>query len=394
MGTLGILFFSHFVNDFYSLFLPVFIPILVIHLKIGYFDAGILISAIAVIGALLQSPVGYWADIYKKRVTFMAGGFLFYALGAIILGLSNGFALLLVSSFFIGLAMATYHPQSTNLITKEFSRKGQALGIHGVGGQLGRFISPILIAWLISKLQWRLAAVVLILPALAATILCWSTLREPVERGDKGMARVITLPILLLVLILGLRGAVFQGIISFLPSFLVNKVGSSINIAGILTGIMLGVGLIAQPLGGTLGDKISKGKIVFLSLAGLTLLFFFFQLTLMQAVEETMLNYQLLIALLIGIGFCIFITFPIGLALSAELTPGERVGSSVGVVFGGGMLLPAFTLPGVGYLIDNYGFQTGFVFLGILAGVATLISIIYLKLDENGTQKNKKNYPE
>jgi len=377
--TLGILFFAHFVNDFYSLLLPIFIPVLVVQLGINYLDAGILVSAVSIIGAILQSPVGYWADLHKKRVTFIAAGFLFYALGAITLGLSNGFSLLLLSSFFIGLATTTYHPQSTNLITKEFAKKGQAMGVHGVGGQLGRFISPILIAWLISELKWRFAAVVLVFPALIATFLCWSALREPKERGDKDLTKAITLPVLLLVLILGLRGAVFQGIISFLPSFLVER-GSSINIAGLLTGIMLGVGLIAQPLGGAMGDRVSKGKIIFLSLVGLTLLFFLFQLTLAQTSKGLMLNYKLIIALLIGIGFCIFVTFPVGLALSAELTPGERVGTSVGVVFGGGMIFPAVSLPGVGYLIDNYGFHTGFIFLGILAVVATLISAIYLRL--------------
>ena len=70
-----------------------------------------------------------------------------------------------------------------------------------------------------------------------------------------------------------------------------------------------------------------------------------------------------------------------GLALSAELTRGERVGTSVGLVLGGGMVLSALTLPGVGYLIDNYGFQSGFTLLGILAAVATLISGIYIRLD-------------
>jgi FSR family fosmidomycin resistance protein-like MFS transporter len=378
--ALGILSFTHFVNDFYSLLLPIFIPVLILQLGINYFDAGILVSSVAIIGAILQSPVGYWADRYRKRVAFIATGFIFYALGAIILGLSNGFSLLLLSSFFIGLATTTYHPQSTNLITKNFAKKGQALGIHGVGGQLGRFISPILIAWLISTFNWRLAAITLTLPALIAVILCWSTLREPRQRGEKGLGGAITLPILLLVLILGLRGAVFQGIISFLPSFLVEK-GSSINIAGLLTGIMLGTGLIAQPLGGAMGDKVSKGKIIFFSLVGLTILFFLFQFVMAPVVEESTLNYKVPIALLIGIGFCIFITFPVGLALSAELTLGERVGTSVGLVFGGGMVLPALTLPGVGYLIDNYGFQTGFMILGVLAVVATLISVLYIRLD-------------
>ncbi len=260
------------------------------------------------------------------------------------------------------------------------------MGIHGAGGQLGRFTSPILIAYLISRLQWRLVAVIIAIPALVATVLCWSTLKEPPQRGDKGFIRTITKPILILILILGLRAATFTGIISFLPSFIMEK-SSSINIAGLLTGVMLGVGLIAQPLGGIIGDRVSKIKIISLSLGGVSLLLCLFYLILLPTMGESVLNYGALVAFLVGIGFCIFITFPLGLALSAELASGERVGSSVGVVFGGEMIISALTLPGLGYLIDTYGFRTGFGFLGVLAAAGALITGLYYIRSKGITQR-------
>ena len=366
--------------DFYSLFLPIFVPVLVLELGITYLEASILLSTVAVVGAVLQSPVGYWADLYRKRIAFITGGFSFFVLGSIVLGLSDTFGLLLVSSFLLGLATTTYHPQSTTLITKQFNQKGRALGIHGVGGQLGRFIAPIVIALLISRLQWRVAAGVCALPAVAAIVLSVLTLKEPKERGEKGLMRGFTLPILLLVLTLGLQGAVFQGITSFLPSFLVER-GASLNTAGLITGIMLGTGIVAQPLGGMLGDKVSKWKIIFFSLLGLTLLFFLFYLTSINISQGPVISYRLLISLLIGMGFCIFLIFPVGLALSAELARGERVGTSVGAVFGGGLVFASLTLPVMGYLIDNYGFMSGFGFLGILAATATCIAGLSLRLE-------------
>ncbi len=389
IGTLGILSFAHFIVDFYSLFLPIFIPILVLQLGITYFSASLLISSVTLIGAVFQSPVGYWADLYRKRVTFIAIGFVFYVLGATIFGLSNGFGLLFLSSLFLGFAGATYHPQSANLIIKNFSKKGQVLGIHGAGGQLGRFISPILIAYLISRLQWRLAAVIIAVPALIAALLCWSTLKEPLERGEKGFGKTITKPILILILVLGLRAATFTGIIFFLPSFLMERT-SSINTAGLLTGVMLGVGLIAQPLGGIMGDRISKIKIIFLSLTGISTLLFLFYLILMPMMQQTILNYGALVVFLVAIGFCIFITFPIGLALSAELASGERVGSAVGAVFGGEMIISALTVPALGYIIDTYGFRTGFGFLGMLAGAGAIVTGLYYISSKRNNLKNAK----
>lgn len=181
---------------------------------------------------------------------------------------------------------------------------------------------------------------------------------------------------LILILILGLRAATFTGIIFFLPSFLMERT-SSINIAGLLTGVMLGVGLIAQPLGGIMGDRISKIKIISLSLTMISILLFLFYLILMPMMQETILNYGALVVFLVAIGFCIFITFPIGLALSAELASDERIGSTVGAVFGGEMIISALALPGLGYLIDTYGLRTGFGFLAILAASGALVAAVY-----------------
>jgi len=380
INTLGVLFFDHFVNDFYSLFIPLFIPFLVSHLGINYFEASLLVAAVTVIGAVLQSPVGYWADRYRKRVGFIALGFLFYALGAISLGLSTNFPLLFLSSILIGFATTTYHPQGTTLITAEFTRKGHALGVHGVGGQLGRFFSPVLIGFLVSRFEWRKSSLILSFPAIIAIFLSLWTLKEPEKRGEKGIAEAITFPIFLLILILGIRGTVFQGIVSFLPSFFITT-GSSINTTGILTGIMLASGLLAQLLGGILGDKISKGKIIFSSFLGLSLLFFIFYLFMIQIAKGHLLGFGLLTFFLFAIGFCIFVTFPVGLALSAELSRGGKVGTSVGAVMGGGLVFPSVFLPVTGHLIDRFGFIEGFSLLLILSFVATLISLFYLKFD-------------
>jgi len=140
---------------------------------------------------------------------------------------------------------------------------------------------------------------------------------------------------------------------------------------------MLGVGLIAQPLGGIMGDRISKIKIIFLSLTAISILLFLFYLILMPMMQQTTLNYGALVLFLVAIGFCIFITFPIGLALSAELASGERVGSAVGAVFGGEMIISALTVPALGYIIDAYGFRTGFGFLGMLAGAGAIVTGLY-----------------
>jgi len=236
----------------------------------------------------------------------------------------------------------------------------------------------LVIAALISWYGWRWAALLLAIPAAVALILVGVFLSEPGGRGEAGFSRGFSRSLVLLIAVLGVRGAVFQGLVSFLPSFLTSR-GFSLNASGMLTGLMLAVGVVAQPLGGILGDRISKQVLMCLSSVGLCIAVLLLHLSLRHPVAGAITDYLRVLLPLVGAGFCVFLTFPIGIALAADLTPGERMGTSVGAALGGGMVLPAALLPVVGYLVDHAGFAGAMMFLSAVGGAGAILSLGLLR---------------
>jgi MFS family permease len=116
-----------------------------------------------------------------------------------------------------------------------------------------------------------------------------------------------------------------------------------------------------------------------LSSVGLSVLVFLLHLSLRQPLGGGTGDYLRVLPPLIGAGFCVFVNFPVELALAAEMAPGERVGTSVGALMGGGMILPAVLLPAVGYLVDHQGFGGGMIFLSVVAAGGALLSLGLLR---------------
>jgi FSR family fosmidomycin resistance protein-like MFS transporter len=163
---------------------------------------------------------------------------------------------------------------------------------------------------------------------------------------------------------MALRTAVYRGIITFLPAFFVAE-GIILLYAGLFTGVLLSAGILAQPLFGLISDRIGRKIVVLTAMLALSPLVFVFAFL-------VSISQLLLIIVLFLIGFCIFATFPVGLAFSAEL--GENnVAITVGIVTGISMGIAAVIPPIIGYIIDIFGFFAAF---GALAGFSFLGGMI------------------
>ena len=117
LGTLSV---GHLVNDFYGLVLPFLLPTLIVVFQMDFFAAGLVALATNLFGGLLQPVAGYLADRYGIRKRMMVVGFLLFALGLLLVGLSTSYIMIILAWFVYGLGIATFHAQSTNFITDAF----------------------------------------------------------------------------------------------------------------------------------------------------------------------------------------------------------------------------------------------------------------------------------
>lgn len=366
---LGVLTTGHLVNDFYSVVLPFLLPTLIVAFDLSFFEAGLLAIATSLLSGLLQPVVGYLADIHAKRKIIILIGFFAFSLGLIIAGSSVSYPMLLVAFFVFGLGQATFHAQSTNLITRAFPHsRGRSMGVHGIGGSIGNFSAPIIATFLITGLSWRYATSLLAVPGLLVIILLGYMLSEPPKARTMAKGTpIISTKLLVLAFNFGLIYMVYIGFLTFLPTFLVEN-GSSLGQAGLIAAFMLFVGFLAQPAGGFIYDKLG-GRFLFAAsslLAGFGLLLF--------TIES---NIPTIIFIII-IGAAVQATFPVALAMGSEIARGETVGASVGFVFGVSGVLASFAPVLTGYAADLFGLQASFRLLVVLAVLSFGVSFFLL----------------
>jgi FSR family fosmidomycin resistance protein-like MFS transporter len=238
------------------------------------------------------------------------------------------------------------------------------MGVHGIGGALGNFAAPVAAAFLIAAFDWRLAALVLALPAIILIMGLIVNL-QPGQKNDhitfgKGPSRNL----LLLGINFGLITMLYRGFLAFLPTWVLESNVSLVS-AGAITSLMLIVGVIAQPLGGIVYDRFG-GKIIFVMspiIAG-------FALLLMTWVEG-----WIVVLFIVIIGASITMTFPVALTTASSLSGAAAAGMSVGLVFGISTTMSSFTPLLTGVLADQLGLDSAFRLLIALPLLATLMTL-------------------
>lgn len=356
---------AHFMNDLYMMVLPPLLPALIAAFKLSYSTAGILLSTVLSISFVMSLVTGYFADAGNHRRIVLISGFILYGVSLLILGMSSSLPILLLACIVMGIAQATYHPQAVSFINFFIrERRGTALGIHGVGGSIGHLAAPLIVGYLAMVMGWSGGMPTLVAPAFLMAFILGLALGEPDLRPSRGFMKSITFPLILLTITSSLRDMIYRGFTSFLPSYFVAE-GRSLFQAGTLTALMLIPGLIAQPFGGGISDKIGRKKIFNFTLFMLTFSMLGFSLT--DGVAS--------IIFLILIGFSVFSTFPVALLYASEMAGSNRTGASVGFLFGASQVIASAAPVILGYIIDLWGFTASFLLLTVFGGAAFIASL-------------------
>lgn len=356
---------GHMVNDFYAMVLPPLIPALIPVFGLNYFQIGLLSFCFYILSGVLQPTVGFWSDKYAIRKKVIIAGFLINGLGFIAIGLAPTYALVLLASLLCGLGAATFHPQSTNFLSRAFPHsKGRAMGIHGWGGSIGNFLAPLTVAALISWVGWRHGVMWLVIPGLGVAVLLWRLLDEPEDVQVGHFGKGLSKELLLVSFTFALLSMVLRGFLTFLPTFLVEQ-GSTLAQAGFFTSLMLFVGLVSQPLGGAVYDRVGGRTIFFICAVATGIALWAF----------TRSTGPMVVVWTVVIGFFVAALFPVSLAMGSDVAKGNQVGLSVGVVFGLSSTLSAFTPALLGYVADRVGLSNAFSLLIVFAFLGALLAL-------------------
>ncbi|WP_233870354.1 spinster family MFS transporter [Paraburkholderia adhaesiva] len=231
--------------------------------------------AFSIFYSLLGLPIARLAERFN-RVALIAISITAWSVMTALCGTAGAYWQLLLYRLGVGIGEAGSTPTSHSLIADQFGprRRASALSIYALGPPIGVLFGALGGGWVVQHLGWRPVFFVVGLPGLVFGLLAWITLREPKRGGsEEGAARNLeTVPPLRDVLKVLLKSRVFvqmlfgtiigafgqYGINLFIPVYLNRVYGLSYAEAGLIFGLVIGVGgLIGNLLGGPLADWAS-----------------------------------------------------------------------------------------------------------------------------------------
>ncbi len=350
-------------------------------LGLSYSQAGLLVSIfhIASVGANFGS--GPLVDVTGRRVLFQilalvlgGGALMAFAAGA-------GFVWLAAMIVLIGATNNLWHPAAIAYLSSRYPKKrGYALSIHALGANLGDAIAPLAAGMLLVSMSWPGAAAVNSLPVFAvaaALFLLWKGDRTDATHGKPGMGlgdyfvgmgRLIrNRAVLGLCLMAGLRTTAQNGLLMFLPLYLVDVLKADALETGTVMMAMQVGGILAVVIAGTLSDRIGRRPIVLAGLGASTVVIA--GLTLLGGGPLYVAGVALL-------GFVLFAVRPVVHSWMMDLTPGEMGGSATSLMFGAQAGLSAIVPVAGGIVADIWGLPSVFYLLAALMLMANMTAAL------------------
>ncbi len=175
--------FGHGVSHFFHLLIPPLFPWLMADFDLSFTKVGTTTALFFLVSGVGQAISGFIVDHLGARRVLFVGMALFVA-AAVTLGLANSYPMLLLAAAIAGLGNSVFHPVDFTLLNRNVSatRLGHAFSVHGLCGNLGWALAPLLLSGLAVAFGWRVAAFSASGVALLALVILFlrrAALREP-----------------------------------------------------------------------------------------------------------------------------------------------------------------------------------------------------------------------
>ncbi|WP_417247867.1 MFS transporter [Celeribacter sp.] len=357
---------THLINDLIQFLLPALYPVLKTQYALSYFQLGLLTLAQQITACILQPVLGLYGDLRPKPYS-LAVSLSIVAIGVIMLATAGSFTGLLLASAALGLGSALFHPEASRVCRMASGgRLGFAQSSFQVGGNLGTAFGPLAAALIIlplgqfSTIWFSLLAVVGVI--LLLWVARWFTHHMRTVQASAAPIIGPNLPRKRLILAFAVLGALLLSKFVYIETFkayyiffLIEKFGIGIPHAQGLLFVFLAAVAVGTFMGGPVGDRIGRKKVIWVSIVG--------ALPFALVLPHTPL--WAAVALSIIVGLVLSSAFSAIVVYAQELMP-QKVGMVAGFVFGFAFGIGALGAAALGALADIIGMQQVFVYLSFL----------------------------
>ena len=384
---------GHGLTHWYPATFYLLLPIIGRELGLTYSQIGLIMTCQYVAGAVANVPGGILVDTVGRKGLLMALSLFWVGFPYLLMGFSHGYLMLLGCVALVGFGNSLWHPTAIPTLARRFpERKGLVLSLHGMGGNAGDALAPLVVGSLLAALSWREVVILNVMPGLVMSLLILvflGTLRvgskakagkgeehEKQSLGDyfKGVPALFrNRSLVFLTTSSAFRSMTQNALLTFLPVYLAYEMHFSPFWVGAGMFALQAAGFAASPIAGHLSDTMGRRSVMMTSMAMTAVVLIF------MAFAGQSRAFIVFIAIL---GFFLYAIRPVMQAWLLETTPKNMGGTSIGILFGA-QSLGASVAPLLGGVIaDRYGLTKTFWFLAFTIVVANLFILGMPKVAE------------
>ncbi len=371
---------THWVNGIFI----VLLPFIAQDLSLTYTTTGSMVTIFFIAAVAVTIISGPVIDISKK---YILAQFLCLISGALALLLMSGATstlILATAAVFIGICVSGWHTPSIPYLSLLYNKnRGLALSLHTVGASLGDGIAPPIAGLIMLVLSWQQTSFLLAIPV---AFMAFYVLRSlPQIRADQdtednstgkynyweGLKGLLSnKDMLILCILAGLWSMTQNGLVVFLPLYLVGEMQSSPVLVGFaLFSIQLGA-VFGGPIVGTLSDRVGRRPVVIYSLIISAIV-----LIIIPLLE----NVYLFILMSSLAGCSLYSIRPVIHSWTMDISAGQTSGSAISMLFTAQAALTGL-IPIIGGLTaDIFGLKLVFVLLTLTSILALILSFLMPK---------------
>jgi MFS family permease len=285
---------------------------------------------------------------------------------------------------FLGGFAGLYHPAGTTMISLGVRQQGKAMGWHGMGGNLGLALTPLLAAALAGAVGWRVTCLALACLPLSLGVFVLASridVGHPASgpKTEPADQRYLLRPLALVFAMGVFNGMTYRGLMTFLPAYFTEKVHlawlplQQVTVGGAMTTAILLLGIAGQLLGGALADRFRKEAVytgIFLLAAPVLLSLGFLE------------NLPLVAAT--GLfAFLYFANQPVGNAIIPRYTGAGIRGWVYGLFFFASFGAGSIMSPIAGWIGERFHLASIFLILASTLGCAGLLGLGLVRASRN-----------
>jgi MFS family permease len=376
---------GHALTHWYPATFYLLLPLIGAELGLSYSQIGLIMTCQYVAAAVANIPGGVLVDTIGRKGLLMALSLFWIGVPYLLIGFSHGYLMLLVCVALVGFGNSLWHPTAIPTLGQRYpERKGLVLSLHGMGGNVGDAVAPVVVGAALAVFTWREVVVMNVVPGLVVALLMFvflgsmrlgarksGTETQTLGQYWKGVRQLLRDRALILLS----TGSTFRSmtqtaLLTFLPVYLAHEMGYSPFWVGACLFALQAAGFAAAPIAGHLSDRMGRRSIVMGSMGTTAVVL------LAMAFSG---GSALFVGLVAVLGFFLYAIRPVIQAWMLEATPKNMGGSGIGILFGAQAIGAAVGPLLAGMVADRQGLLATFYFLAATIVVANLFVVFMPK---------------